>query len=125
MHPIHCLEDKAAALCGLDQRGRQDKKHLRMALQFVPLFITERLSDSAPRQILGMCQRLMQIAEEPIGLKCYLNYRLRLEKAVPVKELKASGVRSLQTFVAQEYKRRLAALRELRKRSCRQSSGTP
>jgi len=119
MHPIHCLEDKAAALCGLNQTGRQDRKHLRMALRFVPLFITERLTDSAPRQILGMCQRLMQIAEGEIGLKCYLNHRLCVEKAIPVKELRASGVGSLQNFVAKEYKRRLTNLRELRKGSRR------
>jgi hypothetical protein len=91
-----------------------------MALRFVPLFITERLADSAPRQILGMCQRLIQIAGGPIGLKCYLNHRLCLEKAIPVKELRASGVPSLQNFVTKEYKRRLADLRELRKRSRRE-----
>ena len=63
MHPVLCLQEKVAAVCRREQRGRQDQKHLLMALQFVPSFIAERIADSDPLEVLGMAQRVIKIAE--------------------------------------------------------------
>ena len=114
MHPVLCLQEKAAALCSREQRGRQDRRHLLMALQFVPAFIMERIRDSAPAEVLKMCQRILEISESRHGITCYVKRRLRLESAIPIETLAKSEKRKLINFANQEFPRRRKAL-ELRR----------
>jgi hypothetical protein len=63
MHPIHCVEEKLGLVCRMDQSGRQDLRHLKMALYFVPLFITDALLNGGTEASLGMCQRILKLAK--------------------------------------------------------------
>jgi hypothetical protein len=112
MHPVLCLQEKVAAVCRREQRGRQDLRHSLMALQFVPSFITERITDSKPSEVLAMSQRIIEIAEGRLGMMCYIKRRLRLEDAIPIEVFAQS--QKLINFANQEYPRRLKAL-ELRR----------
>jgi hypothetical protein len=63
MHPIHCVEEKLGLVCRMDQSGRQDLRHLKMALYFVPLFITDAFLNGGTEASLGMCQRILKLAK--------------------------------------------------------------
>jgi hypothetical protein len=114
MHPVLCLQEKVAGVCRREQRGRQDIRHLLMALQFVPSFIAERVTDSDSSEVLKMSQRVIDIAEGRHGMMCYMKRRLRMEDAIPTEALAKSQSRKLINFANQEYPRRLKAL-ELRR----------
>ncbi len=84
MHPIHCLEDKLGLACRMDQSGRQDLRHLKMALYFVPLFITDALLNGGTDASLGMCQHILKLAKSSrLGLQCYRKHGVRIERAIP------------------------------------------
>jgi hypothetical protein len=121
MHPVLCLQEKAAAVCRREQRGRQDQRHLLMAMQFVPAFIAERIHDSAPLQVLQMCQRILEIAENRHGLTCYAKKRLRIEGAIPIETLAQSARRKLVNFAKEEYLRRFEKLESARQTASRRS----
>jgi hypothetical protein len=114
MHPVLCLHEKAAAVCKREQRGRQDLKHLLMALQFVHSFITERIGDSNPAEVLQICQRVLEVSEGRHGMKCYTKRRINLESAIPTEALRASGKPKLVNFVNQEFPRRCQTLEQKR-----------
>jgi hypothetical protein len=109
MHPVLCLQEKAA-LCCREQRGRQDQKHLLMAMQFVPAFVEERIRDSAESQVLEMCQRILKIAESRHGSTCYATMQLRIESAIPIQRLTQSAKRKLSNFAKEEFPRRVEKL---------------
>ena len=115
MHPVICLQEKVAAVCCREQRGRQDRRHLLMALQFVPSFITERIEDSDPVEVLQVCQRILKISEGRHGMTCYAKRGLRPESAIPIDSLAQSGKRKLVNFTKEEFPRKVEAL-ELQRR---------
>jgi hypothetical protein len=118
MHPVLCLQEKTAALCRRHQRGKQDLKHLRMALRFVPAFIEERLQEGVPaRPLIEMCQRILEVAESRDGMACYLKRGLRVEVAIPTESLANSGDSKLLRFVDRELRMRLERLRNTRKKA--------
>ena len=119
MHPVICLQEKVAAVCRREQRGRQDRKHLLMALQFVPSFIIERIEDSEPAEVLKMCQRILEISEGRHGIRCFVEKRLRLEGAIPMEALAQSRKRKLVNFVKEEFPRRSQRLERLREAAAR------
>jgi hypothetical protein len=120
MHPVLCLQEKIAAVCRREQRGRQDLKHLLMALQFVPSFITERVEDSDPTEVLQVCQRILKISEGRHGMTCYAKRGLQLEGAIPIDSLAQSRKRKLVNFTKEEFPRKVEALELRRQKSARQ-----
>ena len=115
MHPVLCLQEKVAAVCSREQRGRQDRKHLLMAMQFVPAFITERIQDSAAIQVLRMCQRILNISASRHGITCYTKRRIRIESAIPIETLAQSGKSKLVNFAKEEFPRRFEKLKLTRR----------
>jgi hypothetical protein len=85
-----------------------------MALQFVPSFIRDRIADSAQREILQMCQRILEVAESPNGIRCYTQQHLRIETAIPIETLRESKKHKLVNFCSEELMRRLEELGEKR-----------
>jgi hypothetical protein len=114
MHPVLCLHEKAAAVCGIEQRGRQDLKHLSMSLQFVRSFISERIQDSLAADVLQMCQRVLDVSEGRHGMKCYTKRRIKLESAIPIEALRTSESPKLVNFANQEFPRRCEKLERRR-----------
>jgi hypothetical protein len=120
MHPVLCLEDKMASLCGLDQKGRQDLKHLKMAVRFSSGFIedlvTNRIEEpQAEKDTLGICQRILKAASSKIGLQCALKHRIAVEEAIPMDAIKRSKSLKLLKFLSTQLPRELMALGKVRK----------
>jgi hypothetical protein len=120
MHPVLCLQDKAASLCGLHQTGRQDLKHLRMAMRFSCGFITELVTSrmtgpEAEKDALRICQRVLRVASSRAGIQCALKHRIAIEEALPVEALKECKSAKVSRFVSGELPRAIEVLEKARK----------
>lgn len=89
------------------------------AMQFVPAFIAERIQDSIPLQVLQMCQRILEIAENRHGLTCYVKRRLRIENAIPIGTLAQSARQKIVNFAKEEFPRRFEKLELARQKAAR------
>jgi hypothetical protein len=122
MHPIHCLEDKLGLVCRMDQSERQDLRHLKMALYFVPLFITDALLDGGTDAVLDMCQHILKLAKSSrLGLQCYRKHGVRIERAIPGHVLAENATGKLEKFVMKQLPRELMTLEKLREKISRAS----
>ena len=115
MHPLHCLEDKIASLVAEpEQIDRQDKKHLKMALLFVPEFIMERASENE-RDALKMCQHIMDLAFSQNGLCCYRDHGIKIKPAIRSDRIATRDFKRLQNFLDKEAAHKAKDLAVLRR----------
>ena len=89
MHPILCLEAKIECLFGLDQTGRQDRKHVELAMLCGQEFIRDLLGERRERDVLAAIERIVQIALSEGGLRLAAEEALLVESAIPSPELVA------------------------------------
>ena len=82
LHPILCLEGKLKSLLGLPQSGRQDLKHLKMAILFVNGFISNNL-DKSIKNSLKLIERIFKNTISEKGLSAWFTYDICLESAIP------------------------------------------
>jgi hypothetical protein len=114
MHPLLCLQEKLAASIGLSQEDRQDVKHLRMCMEFVPLFIADRIKDSAPREVLRMCQHILKLAQSTHGRSAFKRFGIEIEKAIPIFHLRRSRVPCLTRFCSEQLPRAVSTIQKRR-----------
>ena len=87
LHPVLCLESKTVNLITLDQsiEGRQDEKHLRLAIANCAEFLRELTNrERDPHLLLRWAERLRTHAQSQAGLDVQRRYDLDFQRAVPV-----------------------------------------
>ena len=99
LHPVHCVESKAANLANLPQAHRQDEKQLELSLLVLNEFLKEPTLE--PRRVLRLCERIYAIALNRTGREVFLKAGIELEKAVPVEYFKHQP--SFQLFLERRH----------------------
>jgi len=87
LHPALCVESKTANLLTLDQTvaGRQDEKHLRLALANCREFLRELTQQGRPPDgLLRWAERLRAHANTQAGLDIQRRFQLDFQEAVPI-----------------------------------------
>jgi hypothetical protein len=87
LHPVLCLESKTVNLITLDQsiEGRQDKKHLRLAIANCAEFLRELTNrERDPHILMRWAERLRTHARSQAGLDVQRRHALDFLQAVPV-----------------------------------------
>jgi hypothetical protein len=114
MHPLLSLEAKLGSFYGLDQTGRQDLKHLKMALLYTPAFIIEKAKEGKTRDVLRMCQHILALSASVDGLRLYREKRLAIDEAIPVHGLGKIPDEKINKFLQIQLPRERQRLQESR-----------
>jgi hypothetical protein len=91
MHPMLCLETKIASLYGLDQRSRQDLKHVHLSCLIFHEFIRERLEMGAVKDVLLAAERVGRLACTQNGIKLWHEHSLACESFLPIAVIRESA----------------------------------
>ncbi|MBN8709539.1 MAG: hypothetical protein J0I10_09170 [Verrucomicrobia bacterium] len=111
IHPVYLLQSKLHCLRGLDQKDRQDKKHVNMAICFCACFVHELIAEGDNgRAALTACQHILQIATSDDGLAAYHRESIRPELAIPFEAIRDAPQDKLKSFVAHNLDRSLERL---------------
>jgi hypothetical protein len=110
MHPLQCLEDKLYCLNGISQEDRQDLKHLRMSLRFVPLFIRDRLIEGHIDACLKMLQHILSLAKKRLAKQVSKNHGIKIHKALPLDFLSNCGDKKIRRFMEKQLPREMARI---------------
>jgi len=108
MHPLQCMEDKMDSLLRFDQEDRQDEKHLRMSLEFVPQFIAERLFEGHCAAVLSMCQHVLELSKSKSGKRIRQIHKINVIDAIPTAALCAHDDSKIKNFVTMQLARETA-----------------
>jgi hypothetical protein len=104
LHPVLCVESKTVNLVRLPQdvEGRQDKKHLLLAIADTREFLAEQTRNATTHGVLvRWAQRLRSLANDQLGLEAARDHGIDYQNAVP-KEMWAETPGCLAEFVARE-----------------------
>jgi hypothetical protein len=82
LHPVHCIESKAANLAHLPQASRQDEKHLRISMLVMQQFLQE--PQHSARSVFNLCERIYAIARCRTGRDVFLKTGIKIEEAIPI-----------------------------------------
>jgi hypothetical protein len=99
MHPLLCLEAKVESFFGLEQTGRQDLKHIRLAIACVHGLLLASLESALEKQILTGLERVASLAASDFGIRLKLDHAVEIQNAIPWPELE-SGASSLPKLAA-------------------------
>ena len=86
IHPLLLLESKLACLRGLDQRGRQDGKHVELLISVIASWLREQLE--SPRDVFKAIERLAGMMMTPDGLAAYQR-NIELWDSIPIVEMRS------------------------------------
>ena len=114
LHPVLCLESKTVNLITLDQsvEGRQDEKHLRLAIANCAEFLAELTRTGRdPMSLLRWAERLRTHASSQAGLDVQRRHGVDFQQAVPI-ELWRSGAVPLAEWCRTEAPRWQAEVRQ-------------
>jgi hypothetical protein len=98
LNPILCLAGKLKAYTGLPQYGRQDKKHLEIAILVARQFIQEFCVQNKPRQGLQLIEKLVKIAKSEAGLKVWQQDDIDILQAVSIDSVDSFAGEQWQKF---------------------------
>lgn len=84
LNPILCLEGKLKAYTGLPQAGRQDKKHLQIALLIVRQYIKDICQQNQPRDGFKLIEKIFKVTKSDAGLQVWNRDRLDLLDSIPI-----------------------------------------
>lgn len=98
INPILCLTGKLKAYTGLPQYGRQDRKHLKIAILIARQYIKEVCLKKQPRSGLKLIERLAKTAKSEIGLRVWQQDRIDIIKAIPDETLSSFTDEQWQKF---------------------------
>jgi hypothetical protein len=115
MHPLLTLEAKLDSLYGLDQSGRQDLKHLKMSLLYVPEFILEKAREGEIKATLRMCQHLLKLAGGQIGLKLHREKGIAINQTIPAAKLAEVRDPKIERFLNIQLPRAIDVLAKTRR----------
>ncbi len=83
LNPILTLESKLKSLVGLPQVGRQDRKHLKIAILIANKYLTELCTSKKPRVGLNLIERLYRTAKSDAGLQVWMENEIDITQAIP------------------------------------------
>lgn len=98
LHPILCLEGKLRALRGLPQQGRQDLKHVKMAIFCLREFLSDFCQRSEPRSGLKLVERTLGSAVREDGLSAWYRHEIQIETAIPFETIATIAEEKWQRF---------------------------
>ena len=84
INPVLCVESKLKSLVGLPQQGRQDLKHLKIALLCCQEFLRDICPQESARSALKLIERLVRNSLSDAGLQVWLNYGIEIDSAIPL-----------------------------------------
>ena len=104
LNPIACLKAKLHNVSAIDQRGRQDEKHVRILIPCVRAFlrrlVAEAHSSGNCRPVLNALQQLLLWTSHRDVIKAARAHGFILLHAVPLVDLTTSHHPKLVNFVA-------------------------
>jgi hypothetical protein len=116
LHPLLCLEGKLKCLQSLDQRGRQDEKHVRLSLLILKSLILTQLPVQPPRSLLKIVERIMNSALTDAGLNAWYRYEIMLESAIPLEQIQLMEIPQWQAFLSIRWQQLLVRCDEKRQK---------
>lgn len=106
LNPITCLKAKLCNLRELDQRGRQDEKHVRILIPCVRAFIRRLLTEAEGhgnyRPALNALKQLLPITSNRDTLRIARSRGLDLAQTAPFAELAASRNVRIVNFMTKQ-----------------------
>ena len=107
MHPLLCLESKLDCLFSLNQSGRQDLKHVKLARLMTRDFFRERVEQNLVRDVLTGCERIAWLAMSEYGLRAWMQHAIECERAIPIDAIQAAAEHQpkLANFLARRWPR--------------------
>ena len=104
LNPIACLKAKLHNVGAIDQRDRQDAKHVRVLIPCVRAFlrrlVVEAQTGGNCRPAINALQQLLLWTSRPVSVKVALAHGFALLQTVPLADLKRSRHPKLLSFVA-------------------------
>ncbi len=118
MHPLLCLESKLDCLFSLNQAGRQDLKHVKLARLATRNFFRDRVEENLVRDVLTACERIAGLAMSEYGLRAWMQHHIECERAIPIEAIKAASEHEpkLANFLERRWPRFLEELARDRER---------
>lgn len=89
LNPILCLTGKLKSYAGLPQIGRQDKKHLEIAIPIARQYISEVCENNIPRDGLRLIETIAKLSRTEAGLKVWQQDRIDIIEAIPSDKLES------------------------------------
>jgi len=99
LHPLFCLESKAACLLDLPQEDRTDKKHLVLSIANVRAMLSSLAKRGEPAA-LQIADQLIRDAHTDLAVDLFRRHGIRLLEAVPWERLADSPLPALAQFAA-------------------------
>lgn len=87
LNPILCVAGKLKSYTGLPQFGRQDKKHLQIAILIAREYIKEICLAKEARAGLKLIERTVKIAKSEAGLKVWQEDKIDISRSIPTEAL--------------------------------------
>lgn len=98
LNPILCVSGKLKSYTGLPQFGRQDKKHLEIAILTARQYVTEICQSNPPRIGLRSIERLIKIAKSEAGLRVWQEDKLDILNTIPQEAINSLQKEQWQRF---------------------------
>ena len=103
MHPVLTLESKLKCIYELPQKKRNDLRHLKMALEYVPCYIADAVFEGDDKSALKMIKRIKRLCLSPEAVRCFFDHNIEIERSIPIEEISKSVIRKLQSFFQTEW----------------------
>ena len=118
MHPLLCLDSKLDCLFSLNQAGRQDMKHVKLARLVTHEFYRELVGQKLVRDVLTGCERIAGLAMSEYGLRAWMQHQIECERAIPIEAIQAAAGHEpkLANFLERRWPRFLEELARDRER---------
>ena len=87
LNPILCVAGKLKSYIGLPQFGRQDKKHLQIAILIAREYIKEICLAKEARAGLRFIERTVKIAKSEAGLKVWQEDKIDISRSIHTEAL--------------------------------------
>ena len=91
MHPLLCLESKLNCLFSVDQRARQDLKHVKLSRLATREFFRELVRLNLVRDVLTGCERIAWLTQGEYGLRAWLQHGIECERAIPIDTIQTAA----------------------------------
>jgi hypothetical protein len=94
---------KLKCIYQLPQQKRNDLRHLKMALEYVPCFISEAVLEGEVRAVLDMIARIKRLSLSQEAANCYFDHNLEIAHSIPIESISKSRNPKLRRFLEREW----------------------
>ena len=100
LHPLLCMESKAACLLELDQKGRNDKKHLILCIGNIKKMI-QKFRDN--EDLTEIVEQILKDSDTDVAVDLWKMHKIRILDAIPWEDLRKSTVEDLKEIGGKEH----------------------